>query len=211
MSDSELKDLKLAADGCGEIARGFKKLRAFLLSDTMSNLLGTKRNQNSRFPVSQSASKIPVAVEPSDSKVISSEEMEKWAVSRHAGWGPTHATQVAQFMIGSLWRGDNFKNYWRYVGGKPLNLEDKRNWATVSYKRVCLLYSEYKAHIDALKCYLLEQRTDQTDAWEQVHRVKRKRICNVLEIAAIPLTQFTRIMKDNHKDLPPLRGRVKVV
>ena len=39
--------------------------------------------------------------------------MEKWAISRHAGWGPTHATQVAQFMIGSLWRGDNFKNYWR--------------------------------------------------------------------------------------------------
>ena len=211
MSDSELKDLKLAADGCGEIARGFKKLRAFLLSDTMASLLGTKS------PEKPPDTSLPVAVEPeignfgSDSKVISSEEMEKWAVSRHAGWGPTHATQVAQFMIGSLWRGDNFKNYWRYVGGKPLNLEDKRNWATVSYKRVCLLYSEYKAHIDALKCYLLEQRTDQTDAWVKVHRVKRKRICNVLEIAAIPLTQFTRIMKDNHKDLPPLRGRVKVV
>ena len=84
-------------------------------------------------------------------------------------------------------------------------------WDTVSYRTILKLYEEYGRHLEDLKCYLEEQSAGKTNVWEKVHRCKRRRLNHVMESTPIPMIEFTRIMKDTHKDLPPLRGGVKTV
>ena len=210
-----ISDLKLAADGCGELARGFKKLKAFLSSESVLSLWGQKNPQQKETAVSDSDSdsadsqSTPTSLIRTNAKAI-----EKWALSRDAGWGPTHSEQLAHVMLGERWRGDNYKNYWRYVGPEAETRADlcaRTSWDTVSYRTILKLYDVYGHRLEDIKCYLAEQRAGKTGVWEKVHRCKRKRIQHVMESTPIPMIEFTRIMKDNHKDLPPLRGGIKVV
>jgi len=262
-------DLKSLADGCGEIARGFKKLKAFLSSGFVLSLRGQSdpkkpetavslqlpkpvwelgagfcpqcgyrtrhrgawnkhlRSMKHIFPFMKQqleAAGLPVSL-PSDdeSESVSSNESEssvrfqaivQWVLSRKAGWGPQHNEQLAQFMVGERWRGDNYKNYWRYVGPEEETRADlclRTNWNTVSHRTVCKLYDEYGERLEDLQEYLEEQSNGKTETWMKIHPSKRRRLKNVMEGTPISMIRFTRIMKDTHKDLPPLRGGVKTV
>ena len=109
-----ISDLKMAADGCGEIARGFKKLRAFLSSETMISLFGTKSPEKGSESSEKGSESSEIGSESSDryqKEFLEAEVVEKWAISRESGWGCFFSLNLAEFIVGNRWRGDNLKNY----------------------------------------------------------------------------------------------------
>ena len=211
-------DFEKLADACGDLARGFKKLKAVF-----------KNWNENATPVSPSNS-IPSQIPSTPSSTPPSTPLhslhakswqdthEEWLLSKKSRWGPTFATKFANFVIGQRWRCDNFKNVWEYIGPRTdlnpnkENIAEKRYWRIRPYTVIEELYESY---VQALMCVspdlVKQHREVDSDLWREIHRGKKARLHNVLNAKPLSRKQFIRIVKDNHKVFSPLRGTIKIV
>ena len=119
----------------------------------------------------------------------------------------------------------NFKNYWEYDGPvkcnreliideKPMCPGEKRYWRTRSERTVERFYRDYCNILTGLADFVKDHRSGNTKVWRELSKYRKRREQKhraVTEPTPITQTQFERILRDNHKDFPPLRRSVKVV
>ena len=206
----QISELETLAVGCGDIARGFKKLRSVFLLWSRKGVPGTK---NPRSQLRETPPSSPPTELFSDGETACWKDcIEEWLVSNRCPWGPRHNHHVAEFVLGKRWRGDNFKNIWEYVGPRiglnPTygNISEKKNWRTRSLRSFEGLFDEYVQHLYESSNWLKSNCAENTSLWKNIHRRKKARLDNVVNSKPITIKQFTRILKDNHKEFPKLRG-----
>ena len=202
-------DFSKIIDACGELARGFKKLKAELV----------KLSKQSRSE--KKGAKVPFMValdEPdNDEKVQETAFSDSlnpdlgdtlfW-LGRKCCWGITHAHDVATYMVGENWRGDRFRNLWRLrrVDCIP---EVAHNWIPASETEFEHLYTVYLTMLTETYDALVDAQRDKNPIWTSIRSSKRKRFYNIRDATITPLDKkaFRKILVDNHRSLPALRGR----
>ena len=212
--------LKKAIEACGEIARGFKKLKA-CLSEVLDGL-GNKTPVSSQSPPvsegeepvlrSSNSEKGILLPQPCEPTSLEVEEGTNWLFSSKCRWGPKHGTHLAEFVIGRRWRADIFKNYWKYVGPR-VGLEPtehqtdcKKNWRSCSERQIVDMYETYKMELENSKDALKNCREKKTKQWKALHGSRKGRVFNVIKSKPISMKAFVKIMRINHKEFSPLRG-----
>lgn len=203
-------ELETLAEGCGEIARGFKKLKAVFTSWSKS-AVGDKRS-----PDSQSDSDAPDSLRDKTKDWL--ETYEGWLMSRACHWGVKFERKFADFVIGKRWRTNNLKDLWQYNGPRTdfdptqENIAKKEHWRPRKFNCLHELYHNYIEELTQTGELLRDHRDNDTLKWQAVHRGKKSRIYNVLNAKPITWKHFLSIAKDNHKEFPPLRGStIKVI
>ena len=98
-------DLKKLAEGLGDVARGFKKFRAVVLS--LENHGGPVVGGDVEIPDLSVCGEFPAPNGPesprstdSENGMIEPEAMEDWLLSIHSRWPTHHALVVAETVIG---------------------------------------------------------------------------------------------------------------
>ena len=151
--------------------------------------------------------------EPEEVHLEWNTETKKWLFSKESRWGPTHGKDLAKFAIGKKWRADSCKHFWRFVGPyhqlnpTPVQISNRENWRKVSENKVELLYQTYCNELENLKEILFNNKRKNTKLWRDLRCSKQRRVNNVINAKEISLKAFQKIMRDNHCDMPPLRGK----
>ena len=211
-----LKKLEKGLEQMSTALRTFSKVCGLLMVE--SELL---------LPTSQSGEPAPVDEKDqpasSDSDETSSEsqpplqwdkELQSW-MFKESHWGPEHALHVAQFCIGKRYRSDHLKNFWRFTGAYeglepgPLSITKPENWRKTSMTTITTLHSTYADEMENAKEYLIYCKNKENELWKSVRGSRQRRIHNVLKATPVSLKTFIKLMKENHCEMPPLRGRKK--
>jgi len=140
--------------------------------------------------------------EPSED--VPEPDFKSWLFTRSCPWGPAHATDVAQFLIGN-YRGDRNKNFWKMrSGADPKN---RQSWKKISMTSVVMLYSTYTDLLRQSKEIANSEKTADSELWQNLHTSKKTRIFRLDCVRNRPISykEFVNIMRDRHDGLPALR------
>ena len=199
-------DFSKIIEACGELARGFKKLKAELSKHSAT--LETKK-KGELVP-------IMVALDPKseseDEKVqenmIPDLDDALFWIGSTCCWGVRHARDLAKFMVGKRWRGDRFRNLWRL---RRFNLapEVSQNWTPAPDADFDRLYEAYISMTSDTYDALVEAQRDNLPLWQEIRSSRLRRFHHIREATITPLDkkEFRRILVENHRSLPALRGR----
>ena len=177
------------ADACGDIARGFKKLKAVFKNCENTPPVSPSNSIPSQIPSTPPSTPPRTPLHSLLAKNWQ-DTYEEWLLSRESRWGPEFATQFAKFVIGQRWRSDNFKNVWEYIGPRTglnpnkENIAEKRYWRTRPYTIIEELYEKYAEELVESIDLLKQHRYDNSVVWQEIHFNKRARVHNILN--AIP-------------------------
>ena len=142
-------------------------------------------------------------------------ELQNWMFSKESRWGPDHALNVAHFCVGKRYRSDHLKNFWRFEGEclgiepAPLSITKPENWRKTSMTTITTLHSTYIDEMENAKEYLIYCKNKENELWKSVRGSRQRRIHNVIKAKPVSLKTFIKLMKENHCEMPPLRGRKK--
>ena len=57
---------------------------------------------------------------------------------------------------------------------------------------------------------MLRQKREDTDRWNEIHRIKQARVYRIIEAEPISLKDFYKLLQNRHAELPALRGTLVV-
>ena len=117
-------------------------------------------------------------------------------------WGVYHATDFARQYIFDL-RANNARNVWR-LNGNDTNA--RTDWIRVADNVVQERYNLYTEEMLEMRIAVLRHKREDTDLWNEVHRIKQNRVYRVIEAEAISLKDFYKLLQNRHAELPALRG-----
>ena len=121
-------------------------------------------------------------------------------------WGVYHPTDFAKQYIFDL-RANNAKNVWRLWGDDP---NVRSDWTRVADNVVQERYNQYTEEMLEMRIAVLQHKRQDTDVWNEIHRVKQARVYRVIEAEAISLKEFYKLLQNRHARLPALRGTLVV-
>ena len=160
-------------------------------------------------------SMVSLIVTPSEPPLQWDKELQNWMFSKECRWGPEHALHAARFCVGQRYRSDHLKNFWRFEGEclgiepAPLSITKPENWRKTSMSTITTLHSTYVDEMENAKEYLIYSKNQENELWKSVRGSRQRRIHNVLKAKPVSLKTFIKLMKENHCEMPPLRGRKK--
>jgi len=74
---------------------------------------------------------------------------------------------------------------------------------------ITTLHSTYADEMENAKEYIIHSKEKGNELWKSVRGSKQRRIHNVIKAKPVSLKTFIKLMKENHCEMPPLRGRKK--
>ena len=162
----------------------------------------------------QIGTKIPATDSADDEKMNISEpefgnsapDFSAWEKLVRCRWGVYHTTDFAKQYIFDL-RANNARNVWRLNGGDPNTRSD---WFRVADHVVQERYNLYTEEMLEMRLAVLHHKREDTDLWNEVHRIKQARVYRVIEAEAISLKDFYKLLQNRHAELPALRGLLVV-
>ena len=162
----------------------------------------------------QNGTKTPATDSADDEKMEISEpeignsapELSAWEKLVRCRWGVYHRTDFANQYIFDL-RANNARNVWLLKGNDP---NVRSDWVRVADHVVRERYNQYTEDILEMKVAVLHHKRQDTDVWNEIHRIKQKRVYRVIEAEAISLKDFYKLLQNRHAELPALRGLLVV-
>jgi len=162
----------------------------------------------------QNGTKTPATDSADDEKMEISEpefgnsapELSAWQKLVRCRWGVYHQTDFANQYIFDL-RANNARNVWLLKGNDP---NARSDWVRVADHVVRERYNQYTEDILEMKVAVLHHKRQDTDVWNEIHRIKQKRVYRVIEAEAITLKEFYKLLQNRHAELPALRGTLVV-
>ena len=205
-----------------KLEKGFAQMSTALRTfSKVCGLLVVESEQKvpiSRETGEESEQKVPISSEAESEPgpaVLWYNELETWLFSKDCRWGPEHALYVAKFCIGKRYRADNLGGCWRYDGPceglepAPLSISKREHWGKTSMNTLHELHNNYSDEIENTKEFVMHCKKNKTVQWKAARVSRKRRLHNVLKAKPISLKAFIKIAKENHCDMPPLRGRKK--
>jgi len=131
-------------------------------------------------------------------------DFKTWLFSRECPWGPYHATDVADFLIGN-YRGDRNKNFWKMRSGE--DPKNRKSWKKISMTSVVMLYSTYTDLLRQSKMFVAAEKVADSELWQNLHTSKKSRVFRLDGVRNRPISykEFVDIMRNRHDGLPALR------
>ena len=127
------------------------------------------------------------------------ETLVDWIFSKRCGWKQTHGKDVALWFLGGMYRADRCGNTWFKVGD---NVETRSSWRKIPNSQVLTLYETYGDMFEESR----ELVENAKPSWlKRIRPGKRLRKENIILATQIHMKEFVEIMKERHKELPPLR------
>ena len=162
----------------------------------------------------QNGTKTPATDSADDEKMEISEpeignsapELSAWEKLVRCRWGVYHRTDFANQYIFDL-RANNARNVWLLKGNDP---NVRSDWVRVADHVVRERYNLYTEDMLEMKVPVLHHKRQDTDVWNEIHRIKQKRVYRVIEAEAISLKDFYKLLQNRHAELPALRGLLVV-
>ena len=162
----------------------------------------------------QNGTKTPATDSADDEKMEISEpeignsapELSAWEKLVRCRWGVYHRTDFANQYIFDL-RANNARNVWLLKGNDP---NVRSDWVRVADHVVRERYNLYTEDMLEMKVPVLHHKRQDTDVWNEIHRIKQKRVYRVIEAEAISLKEFYKLLQNRHAELPALRGLLVV-
>ena len=143
----------------------------------------------------------------SDSREIgNSAPFSAWQRLCRCRWGVYHTTDFAKQFIFDL-RANNAKNIWRLMGSDP---NTRTDWIRVADNVVHEKYNQYREEMMETKFAVLKDKREDTDRWNEIHRIKQARVYRIIEAEPISLKEFYKLLQNRHAELPALRGTLVV-
>ena len=136
----------------------------------------------------------------------SAPELSAWDKLIRCRWGVYHTTDFAMLYIYDL-RANNAKNVWILKGNDP---NARSDWVRVADNVVLERYNQYTEEMLEMRLAVLHHKRLDTDEWNEIHRIKQKRVYRVIEAEAISLKDFYKLLQNRHAELPALRGLLVV-
>ena len=132
--------------------------------------------------------------------------LSAWEKLLRCRWGVYHTTDFAKMYIYDL-RANNARNVWILKGNDP---NARSDWVRVADNVVQERYNMYTEEMLEMKVAVLHHKRQDTDVWNEIHRMKQKRVYRVIEAEAISLKEFYKLLQNRHAELPALRGLLVV-
>ena len=129
----------------------------------------------------------------------SGKTLVNWIFSKHCGWKRCHGNDLAVWFLGGMYRADRCGNTWKLVGDE---IETRSSWRKIPNSQIKTLHDTYCDIVEESK-ELVENAT--SSLFERIRPGKRLRKHNITFAKPIGLKKFVEIMKERHKQLPPLR------
>ena len=187
----ERKESEILAEACGELARGFKKLRGFFLNRSMVRPAGTKSPQNSDTCSVSSGTQTDTGTKSPRDFLTG---------IGNGAWGNGFLTNALEFSMEGRVRADRFKNYW------VADPSYKRGWRAISKPQFLKLFREAQKFMlrckDLVDCRTKEEYEEKINGKLRETKWRRRHYIVRSELDYVTFREFCR---DEHKRLPPLR------
>ena len=142
----------------------------------------------------------------SETEFGNSAPFSAWQRLCRCRWGVYHTTDFAKQFIFDL-RANNAKNIWRLMGSDP---NARSDWIRVADNVVHETYNQYREEMMETKFAVLKDKREDTDRWNEIHRIKQARVYRIIEAEPISLKEFYKLLQNRHAELPALRGTLVV-
>ena len=180
-------DVEKLADACGEIARGFKKIRSVLLrTGTVEELpppVPTVPTELVRTFVLQYEHEVDCVCDP---KFI---------------WGAGYETSLYRIQLQNKIRADRYGNQWVMEGGR---------WRSVSRRYIDILHNELEScHSEVRQLLQNSSNGEFTNTTGEHKMIKPSKWARRLDVINTELNpkHFRTFLVETHKELGPLRSR----
>ena len=86
----------------------------------------------------------------------------------------------------------------------------RTDWIRVADNVVHEKYNQYREEMMETKFAVLKDKREDTDRWNEIHRIKQARVYRIIEAEPISLKEFYKLLQNRHAELPALRGTLVV-
>mgnify|MGYP006982513365 CR=1 FL=1 len=122
-----------------------------------------------------------------------------WIFSKHCGWKRCHGNDLAVWFLDGKYRADRCGNAWILTGD---DIKSRSSWRKIPNAQIKILHDTYSDLLEESRDLVENAKT----SWlERVRPGKRFRKQNIILARPVGMTKFREIMKERHKELPPLR------
>ena len=203
------EDIVKLIDACGELARGLKKIKT-TLTRSLSGLSGQIRPEE--IPGSEVPGGIPKGTRSlsggrSDNRDNLSRDWvvqvtpKEFLLHTKLRWGCSSSLEFIKIVVGETVRSDVFKSAWVKDDTK------KNGWRKISKRKYAEILKKCKTFMALCQDIVIENKS-YTAFCKNVGNIHRGKWHRHKQITDMVLTEreLRKFTRENHDDLPPLRG-----